>query len=67
MTTTLTVEGMGCEGCEDIVENALEGVDGVEDADADEADGVATVQGDADTEALLESVEFAGYEAEIAD
>ena len=65
--TTLTVEGMGCEGCEDIVENALEGVDGVEDADADEAEGVATVEGDADTESLLEAVEFAGYEAEIAD
>ncbi len=67
MTTTLTVEGMGCEGCEDIVENALSGVDGVEEANADHEEGVATVEGDADAEDLVESVEFAGYEAALAE
>ncbi|MCG1002730.1 MULTISPECIES: heavy-metal-associated domain-containing protein [Halobacterium] len=65
MTTTLTVEGMGCAGCEDIVENALSGVDGVEGATVDHEDGVATVEGDADAESLLQAVEFAGYEAEL--
>jgi len=62
MTTTLTVEGMGCEGCEDIVENALSGVNGVDEASADYEDGVASVEGDADTESLVGAVEFAGYE-----
>jgi copper chaperone len=65
MTTTLTVDGMGCEGCEDIVENALGNVDSVEDASADEQAGSATVEGDADPEDLLEAVEFAGYDGEI--
>ncbi|MGB9963404.1 heavy-metal-associated domain-containing protein [Halobacterium sp. CBA1126] len=67
MTTTLTVEGMGCEGCEDIVENALSGVDGVEEANADREEDVATVEGEADAEDLLESIEFAGYDAELAE
>jgi copper chaperone len=66
MTTTLSVEGMGCEGCEDIVENALTSVDGVEDASADREDGTASVEGSADTEELLEAVEYAGYRAEAS-
>ncbi|MFC7166497.1 heavy-metal-associated domain-containing protein [Halospeciosus flavus] len=61
--TTLSVEGMTCEGCEDIVENALSEVDGVEDAEADREEGVATVEGDANTEDLVQAVDFAGYEA----
>ena len=67
MTTTLTVESMGCEGCEDIVENALSGVDGVEEANADREEDAATVEGDADAEDLVEAVEFAGYEAASAE
>lgn len=67
MTTTLSVDGMGCEGCEEIVENALTGVNGVEDASADRDDGAATVEGGAGTSELLEAVEYAGYEAELAD
>ncbi|MFB6071467.1 MAG: heavy-metal-associated domain-containing protein [Halobacterium sp.] len=64
MSRTLSVEGMGCDGCEDIVESALGDVDGVEDADADREDGTATVEGDADPEELVRSVELAGYDAE---
>jgi copper chaperone len=66
MTRTLTIDGMGCEGCADIVENALTDVDGVEDATADHEAGTATVEGDANPDALLEAVEFAGYEGELA-
>lgn len=65
MTTTLTVDGMGCEGCEDIVENAVMGVDGVEDATADEAAGTVDVEGDADVDDLVESVTVAGYDASV--
>lgn len=67
MTTTLTVEGMGCDGCEEIIENALTDVDGVEDASADYEDDAATVEGDADPEDLLQAVEFAGYEGAVAE
>jgi copper chaperone len=66
MTRTLTIDGMGCDGCEDIVENALTDLDGVEDASADHEDGTATVEGDADSDDLLEAVEFAGYDGEFA-
>jgi copper chaperone CopZ len=63
MTETITVEGMSCEHCEQTVEEALEGVSGVRDAEADRDAERATVDGDADTDALLAAVEDAGYDA----
>jgi copper chaperone CopZ len=66
MATELAVDSMTCEGCEDIVETALEEVGGVDDADADRHEGVVTVEGDADTETLVEAVDMAGYDASEA-
>lgn len=66
MGTTLRVNGMTCEGCEDIVETALEMADGVESASADREANEATVEGDASTETLVEKVHLAGYDAEAA-
>jgi len=66
MSTTLRVTGMTCEGCEDIVETALEMADGVDDATADHAADEATVEGDASTETLVEKARLAGYDAESA-
>ncbi|MFB6166144.1 MAG: heavy-metal-associated domain-containing protein [Haloarculaceae archaeon] len=63
MTIELQVSGMSCEHCEQSVAEALEGVDGVESATADEAAGTATVEGDADVDALVAAVEDAGYDA----
>lgn len=63
MTTTITVHGMSCEGCETAVEDALRSVPGVEDATADRDSCRATVAGDADPDALTAAVEEAGYEA----
>jgi copper chaperone CopZ len=63
MTETITVEGMSCEHCEQTVEEALEGVSGVRNAEADRTAGRATVDGDADTEALVAAVADAGYDA----
>ncbi|WP_460920029.1 heavy-metal-associated domain-containing protein [Salinarchaeum chitinilyticum] len=62
MSTEITVEGMTCDGCEEVVEEALEMADGVESADADRSDDSATVEGDADVDVLVEKVEMAGYE-----
>lgn len=64
MTTELTVEGMTCEKCEEVVEEALEMADGVESAEADRYDKVAIVEGSVDDiDSLIEQVELAGYEA----
>ncbi|AAG19187.1 MULTISPECIES: heavy-metal-associated domain-containing protein [Halobacterium] len=67
MPKTLSIDEMGCEGCEDIVENALAGVAAVSDVDADHESGTVTVDGDATDDDLLRSVELAGYDAELAD
>jgi copper chaperone CopZ len=66
MSTTLRVTGMTCDGCEDIVETALEMADGVDSASADREAGEATVDGDASVETLVEKVQLAGYEARAA-
>lgn len=63
MSITLTVTGMSCEHCEESVTEALEGVPGVESATADRDAERATVEGDADIDALVAAVESAGYEA----
>jgi copper chaperone CopZ len=67
MSKTLSIDGMGCDGCEDIVESALGDVSGVSDVEADHEAGEATIEGDADDEDLLRSVELAGYEADLSD
>lgn len=64
MSTTIDIRGMNCEGCENTVEDALRGVPGVESASADRSDETATVEGDADEQALVQAVEEAGYEAD---
>ena len=62
MATEITVEGMTCEGCEEVVEDALGMADGVESASADRNEDVAVVEGDADVEELVAKVELAGYQ-----
>ena len=65
MTTTIPVEGMNCGGCEQTVVEALEDVAGVESASADHEAGTASIEGEADEDALLAAVSEAGYEASI--
>ena len=63
MTTTISVEGMSCEHCEETVEEALRGVEGVTDVTVDRAADRASVDGDAEATALVRAVEDAGYTA----
>ncbi|ELZ22909.1 Heavy metal transport/detoxification protein [Haloterrigena salina JCM 13891] len=63
MSQTITVEGMSCEHCEQTVEDVLEGVSGVESVDVDREAEQATVDGDADPQALVKAVDEAGYDA----
>lgn len=61
--TTIAVEGMSCEHCEQTVEEALRGVSGVTDVTVDRDAEHATVEGHADVTALAQAVEDAGYTA----
>lgn len=69
MTTTHTIElnvsGMTCGHCQSAVAQALKGVPGVQDAQVDLKTGKAVVQGDADTQALVNAVVEEGYAAEV--
>lgn len=64
MTLELSVDGMTCQGCEEIVEHAIELADAVEDVEADRYDKVARVEGDPNVEDVIEKVRLAGYDAE---
>jgi len=61
--TTIDIDGMSCTSCEDNVTDALGELPGVESASADHEAGTATVEGDADVNAVVAAVEEAGYEA----
>jgi len=63
MTTTITVEGMSCGHCEQTVEEALQAVSGVTGVTVDREAERASVDGDAETAALVDAVEDAGYAA----
>ncbi|WP_428244012.1 heavy-metal-associated domain-containing protein [Gynuella sp.] len=58
----MNIEGAGCQNCVNAIEQALKDVDGVATASFDLAKGIATVEGNADTEQLKAAIEEAGYE-----
>lgn len=63
MSNTLDIDGMTCTGCTRVVESVLSEVEDVTDVDVDLDGEVATVEGDADPDALVAAVEDAGYGA----
>lgn len=65
MARTITVEGMSCDHCEQTVEDALEALDDVTAATADSDAGTATVDGTAESAALVRAIEDAGYDASV--
>ena len=68
MEKILNVEGMSCNHCTASVKKALEGLDGVKEADVSLEEKNARVELDKDVadEALVKAVEDAGYTAKIA-
>ena len=60
----LDIEGMTCASCATRVEKALNKVEGVE-ARVNYATEQATVVGDASTDALIQTIESAGYQARV--
>jgi len=65
--TELTITGMSCASCVSHVEHALQNVSGVTGATVNLATEQATVQGHASTQALVDAVKKAGYEAHVRD
>lgn len=65
-TTQLNVTGMSCGHCVKAVEKALGAVPGVESVQVSLDAGQATVQGNADVQALIAAVKEEGYGAEVA-
>ena len=63
MARDFTVEGMSCDGCEQTVRDAILDVDGVTDVDVDRETESASVEGDADPDAVVRAVNDAGYDA----
>ncbi|MEG1349054.1 MAG: copper-translocating P-type ATPase, partial [Hafnia sp.] len=61
----LLLDGMSCASCVLKVQNALQGVPGVEQARVNLAERSALVTGHSDPQALIQAVEKAGYGAEI--
>lgn len=65
MTTELNISGMTCGHCQTAVTKALKSVPGVQEAQVDLQHGTATVQGQADIQALLAAVTEEGYGAQV--
>jgi len=59
----LSISGMSCAGCVAGVENALNGVQGVETAAVNFAEHTANVSGEVSADALVKAVKDAGYGA----
>ena len=62
MTRTYKIEGMNCTHCKTSVEKAIAGVKGVKNVDVSLSEGVATVSGEQEDEAIIEAVRLAGFE-----
>ncbi len=63
MSTTITVEGMSCEHCEQTVEEAVRDVSGVSTVTADHESERAVIEGDVAVSEVVSAVEDAGYTA----
>ncbi|GEM49549.1 CopZ family metallochaperone [Deinococcus cellulosilyticus] len=65
MTVELNISGMSCGHCEKAVKSALKSVAGVENAEVNLQQGTATVEGNADVQALIQAVTEEGYGATV--
>ncbi len=63
MTIKLNIQNMSCGHCVSAVKQALESVPGVEQAAVSLESASATVEGNAEIQALLKAVEEEGYTA----
>ena len=64
-TKQFLIGGMSCAGCVASVEKALAAVPGVQTSSVNFAEHIAVVEGDYNTDALINAVKEAGYEASL--
>ena len=64
MSTTLSVDGMSCTGCEYNVESAVSALPGCQSVEADHDAGTVIVEGDVDKQALREAIDDSGYDVQ---
>lgn len=64
MTQEYIITGMNCPHCQNAVKKAIEAVDGVDMVEVDLHAGLATVDGAADSAAIIGAVHAAGFEAQ---
>ena len=62
MDNTFKISGMNCMHCRASVEKAIRSVAGVEKVDVDLSTGIAQVEGNFDSEKVIEAVKLAGFE-----
>lgn len=62
---TVKIEGMMCEGCVRSVKESLEKVPGITNVEVNLKKGTATIQGDADDDALIRAVVDAGFRGTV--
>ena len=69
MEKKLSVEGMMCQHCVAHVKNALEGIEGVEEAvvDLDSNSATAKLSADVADQVLVDAIVDAGYEAKVVE
>jgi len=63
-TKTYKINGMKCDHCRANVENGLAELPGVQRVSVDLGQGIATVEGDVDDQAIINQVESLGFECE---
>lgn len=66
MTIEARVRGMTCQGCEEVVETAVELLSAVKAVDANRYENQVIVEGNVDPEAVADKIELAGYRVESA-
>ncbi|MDE6390373.1 MAG: permease [Duncaniella sp.] len=64
MKKTYHVKGMACNHCRATVEKQISALPGVTSVSVDLASGTATVEGDAEPEAVVNAIRLAGFETE---
>jgi copper chaperone len=66
MQIELKIDGMTCNGCQAGVTKILKAQKDVTAATVDLASGRAVIEGNVDPQQLIQAVEAAGYEAQLA-
>lgn len=64
MAKEYKITGMNCPHCQAAVTKSIQGVEGVTSVEVDLKGGKATVDGDHDSNAVIEAVRMAGFDAE---